>query len=175
MRKINYQEVCKRSVELSRKTFNYLSSTFKHILEKFLQEYEFDRDLKLYPLVCGSLVEGLLIVKSDVDFAFLLEGTFSTKDISTIKSLLSNFLKEAESTLKEKFNLKGFCYFSRFIRFTSMLTAQSKTRRASFRLFFYTFSKALNTPPYRIIASEEDVKRFKLALINSSDSPLHGS
>jgi len=158
---------CRGGIEFSNAVFEYLSFSFESVFKDILRSIEFDNSsFKLCPLVCGSLVEGLLTLKSDVDFALLIKGEPSDREMLIIRKFLSIFLKKTEPTLKKEFELKGFCHFSKFIRRSSRLMTPSRSNSASFRLLFYTFSRPLDVSSFTdILASREDIKQFKLTFI----------
>ena len=148
-----------RGNKLASDIFNVLSSEF---CEAF-STLTITRDVKLYPIVCGSLVEGLVTIGSDVDFALLVEG--KPRRYILIKKLLMNFLRDTEVLLKSNFELSGFCYFSQFIRRTTTLL-NPKRGNVNFRLHFYTFSKLLNVDLH-FTASGNDLISLKEELVRN--------
>lgn len=128
----------------------FLSNKFNEVLSNI----NFNSPIKIYPLICGSLAEGLLTIGSDVDFALIVD-----KVNGKVRELITTFINGTERTLREKYQLKGFCYFSRFTRRVSSLLMKGKN--VNFRLNFYIFSIELNTD----ICNHNDVIHLKMELL----------
>jgi len=126
-------------------------------------------NIKVYPLLCGSYVEGFATRGSDVDIAVLVEG------IKRIDKDINDTFREYIKALNESEELKrlGISHICgvKSLRTTSWLLSFKRSKNPAFRAHFFLFSELLH-PKVRsdrikeILADEDDLRELKLELIN---------
>lgn len=70
-----------------------------------------------FPLIGGSLVEGLMTIGSDLDFCMMVDGKVTELEVGALQPGFRRSMSELDSTLKRT-GLSGLCRVSRRIRIT---------------------------------------------------------
>ena len=100
-------------------------------------------ECKIYPLLCGSIVEGFITKGCDVDFAFLIDDEKKKPRLKNIRRAYKNFFNKVDQRLKNELGLKGLCGFSRSVRTTSWLYEFKRCKNPGFRVNYFLFGKLL--------------------------------
>jgi len=125
-------------------------------------------NIKIYPLLCGSYVEGFATKGSDVDIAVLVEGVKSIdKDINDSFREFINTLNESKDL--KKLGISHICGV-KSLRTTSWLLSFRRSKNPAFRTHFFLFSELLhpmvgNDRIKKVLADEDDLRGLKLKLI----------
>ena len=111
---------------------------------------------KIYPMFCGSMVEGFLTKGSDVDFSVIIDDR---KEKPLIRGTLSRTFKQLINDLEEEvktYGLDHMCGMSRKIRTTTYLLGFENCRNPQFRMNYFLFGKLINP----IVRNREIKKRL---------------
>ena len=132
----------------------------------------FGAGTKIFPLLCGSLVEGFAVEGSDVDFILLIDDMQKSVIRGVIRDKFRTFIEDIESSnvIKDELGLDHFCPFSRGIKTTKWLFEFRRARDPSFRTNYFLFSDLLhpdsrNMEIRRMLATEEDLVNLKRKLL----------
>lgn len=68
-----------------------------------------------FPLIGGSLVEGLMTIGSDLDFCMMVDGNVTEREVGALQPCFRRSMSELDSQLK-RIGLSGLCRVSRRIR-----------------------------------------------------------
>jgi hypothetical protein len=120
----------------------------------------------IFPIFCGSMVEGFISKGSDLDFSIIIDDR---KEKPRIKGKLSKAFKQFIDKLNKKvrgIGLDHVCTMAYKIRTTTYLLTFKNCRNPQFRVNYFLFSKLINPSVKSIeikkrLASQEDFIRFK--------------
>lgn len=121
---------------------------------------------KIFPMLCGSMVEGFISKGSDLDFSLIIDDTTVRP---RIRGKLSRAFKEFLNELNEKvqtYGLDHVCKMAYKIRTTSYLLEFENCKNPQFRVNYFLFGKLIHPDTKkgevkRRLATFEDFIEFK--------------
>ena len=133
------------SNEIKSKAITLLEEEFGKWLDqnKDLIVKRIPKECKIYPLLCGSLVEGFLSKGSDLDFSVMIDDR---KEKPRIRGKFSrqfkHFVEELNGKVKS-IGLDHVCDMARKVRTVNYLLMFENCKNPQFRVNYFLFSKLL--------------------------------
>jgi len=102
-------------------------------------------ECKIFPMFCGSMVEGFISKGSDLDFSVIIDDRIERPKI---KGKLDKVFKQLLERLNEKVKVCGLdhvCSMARKLRTTTYLLEFENCKNPQFRVNYFLFGKLLHT------------------------------